>query len=306
MKLENRKINRRWFYPEFSPEINKWITRVHKNNGKTPSYKTLGSIDKFYKKLKSTSFFNKLLVVNCIPPDSIGAFRTPLIDITGQYNWSGVDTATSPTIAEEGYRNSLVLSLNGIERKLIGQYPAAFDTKFIPSVYFPDTQSAGLTTYIYNGPDYLYQTELGVADATRSKSFILRSNANDGFQIFTDCHMFNQSNGEGLIAGSLGSLFFGYVSANRISSSSANLYHASSSVNHVSYASSSTSGGSLPTQPVYFMAENAYETPIALNISHQDQIISFAAIHYGLTEGESAIFYSLVQELRRNFGGGFV
>ncbi len=290
-----REIYRRINRSDYHPHVLFWKRKVIQNGGAISS-RTLKIINNLYKELKTLSFFNKIKVLNPVIPDSKWAFQIPLIDSTGLYYWTNINDFQS----ESG---GFQLNINGAKSNN-GVSSAALSTQFIPSDQLGDIQSFGGTIYLTEtsqtaGSDCV----MGASDLFRDASFLMEVN-NDFYTPGTYSDVFICYDQDNLTT-IASSNFTGYISMNRLSNTSAKLFKASSTVSHTMYAENTNSDpGSLPTNPIAIFVEAYAATHI--NWMGEGKRISFIALHLGLTETESAIFYQVIQKYRRRLGGGFV
>src|SRR5262249_42790513 len=98
----------------------------------------------------------------------------------------------------------------------------------------------------------------------------------------------------------------GYYSSQRTSSTSHKLYFANSGNAHAQIGStdSTSFAGSYPNSTIYSHAEHL--TTLGVQFYTTDRISFWAAIVPGFSSTESATFFSMVQTLRTNLGGGYV
>jgi hypothetical protein len=293
--LNRRNLYRRHSPSEYHPHVLFWKRKVLLNGG-TISSRTLKIVNSFYKELRTLSFFNKIKVLNPVIPDSKWAFQIPLIDSTGLYYWTNINDFQ---IENGGFQ----LNINGAKSNN-GSSAVALSTQFVPSNQLGDIQSFGGTIYLTEtaetaGSDCV----MGASDIFRNASFLMEVNNNFYTPgTYSDVFIcYDQAN----LTTVASSNFTGYISMNRLSNTSAKLFKASSTVNHTMYAENTNADpGSLPTNPIAIFVEAYGATYI--NWMAEGKRISFIALHLGLTEAESAIFYRAIQKYRRRIGGGFV
>jgi len=293
----DRRNYNRVQYGNIHPEVIAWKKRIRNNSGSV-SNKTLRAVDWFYRRLKSTSFFNKILLLNCVVPDNLTAALTPLIDPTRQYRWTNNGIFPS-SLDIDGIRNT-----GGI---LGSSY---IQTGFIPSNYFPaDASNGGMTFYVSNAHNPL---------STATSLFGALSSGGDKRM---QAYLF----GPGVAVATFNSVIYddgitnslvsdvGYYSFNRRSTSVHEAYRGfDNRFNWLSIPSLiHQNAGSSAVAPIYgvpevecfFLASNLDGSKY--RSLHETQAISFIASHFGLTFEESNTFYHLVEVFRLKIGGGF-
>jgi hypothetical protein len=261
------------------PAVTNWSRTVVANGGATPSSNTLSALSVFYQTLSSTGLLNKMMMVNCVAPDSLIAACTPLIDIFRNSRvWQGSATLSG---------------INGIYNN--GGY---IDTGFNPGTNFPTTGSAGITLYGYSiagtsGYDF------GMTDYSGVGSFMLNLNygGNSSFQCFnvtTRLSITSRGNG--------------YYSANRIADNDSRMYFANSTTTHtqIAISTSSSCGPTLSINYYHSYLGCIYITNSSGQYGGTTTVYSFVAVHSGLTQSESQILYNAVQTLRQSLGGGYI
>lgn len=266
--------------------VQDWVERVIYNGGAAPSEATQNALRTFYNGLVSNNLLSKMKVINAVVPDNLSASLTPFWNSTGSYD---------PWI-NSGF-TSAQLSVNG----LTGSGTAYLNTGFVPSLSYTTSSDGGLTLYIYNSTSQYPECEFGVhTGATGNQAMCFYA----GFQNVTYADMYSQNYGRisGANAG-----YRGYISANHGENLGNGIifaiYTGSSTTGHGIFTSSLTvQGGTLPSNQLVAMANNMNNSIV----QHSRKGVSFFAIHKGLTISESANFYTLVQQLRTDLGGGYV
>lgn len=261
--------------PMSSVVIN-WSQRVITNGGAAVSTNTLNAVSAFYQGLIDNVLLYKMKTVNCFVPDNLSASITPLI-VMGNDPW------TNNNFVETD------LTVNGLKGN-------ASNKRLLPGINANNvfnTGNAGLTIYVkevYAGGDRL---DIGCSQGAGQLVYIAPVVSTG--QILFDC--FNNTVGQGRILADNPGSFQGYFSGNRTSTTASALYIANSGIPHYALGSITTGGGVVPTSAMsVWGAAGLYSA----------NRISFAAFHEGLTMSESAKLFSLVDTMRRSFGGGYV
>jgi len=254
-----------------------WAQRVVINGGASPSLATKAAMHTFCTGLDTASLASKLAALNCFASDSLIAALTPLYYNAGSDPWTNHNFVVGD------------LTVNG----LIGNGSSKYlQTGVKPGDVGGQPNSGGLTIYYFTNPND-NGAEL-VGNSGGIPQFGLQFYAGT---VYFDCYAYNT----GRIS-KAASAFTGYVSGNRTTAAREDLYTANSGTAHSSVVSGTGAPGALSTNELYcFAANNA-----GVAAYQSAKRLSFAAIHSGLSSGESSTFYSLIQALRTALGGGFV
>ncbi len=264
-----------------------WVARVVRNGGATPSANTQSALTTFFNGLVSNNLLAKMKTINVVAPDNLTAAITPFWNVGG-----GID----PWINHNFVSGDL--TVNGLIGNGSNKY---LDTGMAPSLCFASNSDGGLTVYVAANSTNANESDFNVSQATPGQCMALYPNF--GGTAFLD--MYSQNAGSGRLSAS-NSGFTGYCSGNHGTLGGGvieAIYTGNSGSGHTTLVSSTTSvGGSLPTQNLYAFCGNNLGSPGQFSVKR----LSFFAIHSGLTATESSNFYTLVQALRTAFGGGFV
>ncbi len=264
--------------------VTAWAAQVVSNGGAAPSDATKVALNCFYLGLSTDGILSKMIAVNCFVPDNLIASITPLIQGSGFTPWTNTAFVSGD------------LTINGLKGggDVAG---TALDTGFVPSTGFSNSTSCGMT--IYNS-----------SDNSNACEFDMSATANPGaaqaFSLYHSCSsndIFDSYDQVTSRVSGADASFLGYVSANRTASNAVAIYKANSSTAHVAVVTGSGSGGSRPVNSVFCFANSLSG---ALGTAKSTKRFSLAAIHLGLTSGESSLFYDRIQTLRTALGGGFV
>jgi len=277
------RISSQLIASQIHPQVVDWVGRVKLNGGSQPSSKTVTAVNRFYIKLVQNDLLTKMKSVCCLVPDNLIASITPLIRGVGNNPWTNMNFVASD------------LTVNGLVGNGTSKY---LKTGIIPNSVFSDNNSAGLTLYIHTGGNY-ESCDIGATDALWTNSFELFVDYSDGYSYF-DCYALSG----GRISGS-NSAWTGFLSGNRTASNATIIYKANSSTALTTVAS----GSNAPTQvrPSYEIYCFALDVANALSAPLMSaRRLSFAAIHLGLSQAEANKFYSYIQALRTELGGGYV
>ncbi len=264
-----------------------WVARVVRNGGAAPSANTQSALTTFFNGLVSNNLLAKMKTINVVAPDNLTAAITPFWNVGG-----GID----PWINHNFVSGDL--TVNGLIGNGSNKY---LDTGMAPNLCFTSTSDGGLTVYVAANSTNVGESDFNVTQATPGQAMAIYPNFSG--TAFLD--MYSQTAGSGRISAS-NSGFTGYCSGNHGTLGGGvieAIYTGNSGSGHTTLVSSTTSvGGSLPTQNLYAFAGNNLGSPGQFSVKR----LSFFAIHSGLTATESLAFYTLVQALRTAFGGGFV
>jgi len=272
--------------------VDNWSARVISNGGAALSGATVTAVRAFLSGLETDSLLSKMVAVNCLVPDNLTAASMPVISNYGleqwvNHNFVGGDLTTT--------------GLKGAATKY-------FETGMIPSM-IPTTvpayssTSAGITTVVSDvtgatAGGYIFGTVSGVSASHYALIPIAAPTSS------VQCYQWGYGNANDQILAakpSPGATWLGYLGLNRTGASAMSLYAASTVDAHASIGSvSGAQSGSALATSMYFMALNNFGTANGF-VGHS---ISFAAVHAGLTSGESLNFYNRIATLRTALGGG--
>jgi hypothetical protein len=259
------------------PVVANWERRLKRNGSIGVSLKTLMAVNRFYRYIHNHGLTEKIKSLCCFVPDNLIASITPLINTFGNDPWTN-NGFTSLRLSSTGLKSTSDFYL---------------DTGVIPTKCFSSDNSGGITFYT---PIASITSPYGTVGSNQ--------NGVNTFELFCTSYIYfltwNNSSGEIFYLNT--SRISGYMSGNRISPTSTSIYMASSTVNHNVLVNGNTSGGTRPNLSTFCFANNLDGSAVDL----MDGYISFAAIHDGLIERESQIFYQAVQLLRQELGGGFI
>ncbi len=252
------------------PLATSWATRVVTNGGAAPSGATVLAISNFCYALDTAGLTSQMKAVNVLAPDSLIACCTPLIVGTGVDPWTN-----------SGFSSGAV-SVNG----LTGDGVNVLNTGVNSSTL--STNSAGMSLYAFKGGVIMGQ------DYLSSPDFILTSNTFDCWDNSTS-RQYSSINDVGFYSGS------------RTAVGQSNTYYGNTRLSLVQVASTtvaSSQNNSALTFPLHLMSSYHHDG------GSYDQFIStgtcsFAAIHSGLTQADTAALFTLVQALRVALGGGY-
>lgn len=260
-----------------------WVTRVVAAGGATPSGATQTALTTFMNGLVTDSIYTSMKGVCCFVPDSLIASITPLIKGTGISPW----TNHSFVLGD--------LSLNGLKGNGSSKY---LDTGILPNPTFASDNDGALTVYNYSA------STSGIIDlgcegsAFNVNSFHLYAPWSDG-NIYSDIY----GAGTGRIAVAYPAAT-GFVSSNRTASNAHAVYKGSSNFPHSTLVTGSGVSDQTrsSTRSVYCFGSNANGTPAGFS----NRRMSFAAVHGGLSSGQSANLFTRVHQMRKDLHGGYV
>lgn len=281
------------------PLVDSWVNDITIVGGyQSPSAATIEAVCQFVQTLRVNGILNKFVAINpIIPPenpDSLNALGYAL----WPNGWGG-----GPGFGFQPWvNNNFVLgdlSLDGLTGDALSKY---YDTGLGPDVTF-GLDDGGLTVYEtvlspFEGlfiPEY----ELGVYSLVDGTFFLL-SALDEGFVGSGPVAWWYDSVGVATVP-SIGQL--GFYSGSRESVILLNLWRGVGGVLGppiaTSVADQTTANG--PADPILFMA--AFDRDSFVPTLFSGKTIALAAIHHGLTQAETEIFYTASRQLRVDFGG---
>ena len=277
----------------FNTAVLNWSSRIVANGGVAPSHNTMVAVNNFYNGLAATPIMSKIKSLNCYAPDNLMACLTPLINTYGNDPWTNFNN----NFKLEDLTVNGLMGNGGSAGSSTVKY---LDTGVLGTNYSSDS-ICGLTVYAYTkGPGGDSNScDAGYSDKYGTDSTVLsfyRGNTNT----FEYCG-YNLSDG----ACTFNSTDVGYLSGNRITNANECMYFANSSNAHTLVGNVVTTGtGTRGAHKIFVHAFNYWQG--GENWAASTSRISFAAIHDGLTSSESATFFTLIDTMRRQMGGGYV
>lgn len=273
-----------------NPIVLDWLQRMANNGVTLPSAATIRAVCDFCNDLDVYGLTDKMLVVNPVIPDSLSSMRYPLI-------WQPAN-GLSPFINANYLAADL--SVNGIQGHGIAATADYFDTGFVPRTHWGiDTTTAGCSVYMASTnigvPVDPY--DIGSTDAT---TFFLKSYSPTTGT--TDVGCYNVASQVAFAHGQQ----LGFYSMNRISNTlfSTNYGNDTTFGNLIPNNPASQVGVAIPNVSAFFLNNNT--SGAGVNTQNSGHLISFMAIHEGLTFAEDRDLFNAVQSLRKALGGGWV
>ena len=254
-----------------------WALRVVANGGAQPSNSTIAALDTFYDTLVASNIAAKMKSVNCYASDSLTACLTPLIVGSGYDPWRNTNFV-------DGDLDTNGLAGNGTTKFL--------DPGFSPPGF--STNSVGLTIYVYTGNNS-NQSEIGCWPTASGYDLQLY-----GGSVYFDSPY---ASGAGRISHASPN-YVGYLSANRIANNDARIYIASSTNTHAQTGTTDVNvvaDGRAANNAHFYVFANNQSGPLYFSSKR----LSLTAFHDGLNTNESFAFFTAIQTLRTNLGGGF-
>lgn len=271
-------------------DVRGFIERIESAGGEAPSKETLAALDAFIDGLVEDGIYDKMLMVNCIVPDSLIAAQTPLIAKKGYPVWTNVNHTDAD------------LSVNGLKGPADQDPPPGGAGAYLLTGFNPSSDASkdsfGITL-VSTDANTNTRSDFAVIEAFRAQLLC----GYGGNTAFFDC--WDSTLGQGRITGPVGwNNGIGYVSGNRVSLTEAYIYSARTGVAHhqVAGPGGNVNADSLPNLIFPLGCWN-------LSNNFQQNTIkrfSFAAAHFGLTQSESLKLFNRVQAVRQAFGGGDV
>lgn len=259
---------------------NAWSTQVVANGGAAPSQATINAIANFQCGLITDGLDTLMLAWNAIVPDNFIASLTPQLPGTG-----------GRVLWQQNAMTAADLSINGLTGGG-GGFTTYMKTGIVPNTVFPSVNNTGMTVYTFSAANTATETSMGCGDAGPTNYYSMY-NCLSGLKYYqeagaamTDANPFN-----------------GYVSGNRTAANAKAWYKANSVTPHALIASSvAAPAAAMTAQDFWIFVFNQNNVAVGRSTS----TLSFIAIHQGLTEAQSALFFARIQTLRTALGGGFV
>jgi hypothetical protein len=271
--------------------VTSWLTRIASNGGVLPSVQTVNAANVF--ELRIAKIKPKIYHCNIIAPDSIIAFRVPLIRTYGNSLWLPV------TVGSGGGNHLDVNGFTGYASSLNGTvYDTGIKCSLIPSF---GIGNGGLSLYESHA-NLLGLDEagalVGALDTGSVKRFTLTILDKTGNSSFRGFDLASQA--RALNPGSATNGCGGFFSGNRTSSDYNALYYASPNTAFETLASSTVTAVQLPpTTPVAVGGQNLDKT-----YTVSQQRLSYMSVHDGFNSSEAKIEADAAMELRTALGGG--
>lgn len=264
-----------------SPPVLSWSQRVVANGGAAPSQATLDALDTFYAALVAAGLDSKMIAVNVYAPDSLIACLTPFIVGPGNDPWTNLGgNFTASELTVDGLQG------NGTNMGL--------DTGLILADDVSDNDH-GLTLYTFSAID----------ENKRDAGVLENGGAFQYHHIALASTLLNFNTPDAASTLSVAnSTFGGYVCMQRIDATNINAYRANSGTAHALLGTQTNAQtGTLPaTYSLYIHGSNEVGS-LTFPCTRR---LSFAAIHSSFSSTQSSDFFDAIQQLRTDFGGGFV
>ncbi len=257
-----------------STKTNNWANRVVTNGYTRPTNATLAAVDKWHLANVAAGIDSKYVWASVVAPDNVGTVITPF------YITKGTDPGTFVPVHDP------VPTINGVN--FTGDGNKYINTGVIPSTDLA-TNAAGICIYNYAQGAGANSAACGSADIAFTQFFGLGTYAS-----LTNFYCY----GLGTILGSAGNPFLGWLSGQRTASNAEAFYKANSGVAHTTVASTATPTGTSAAVFFYF-GQDAQNTPC-------QNTLSIMAITSGFTNTEDTAAFNASQQMRVDFGGGFV
>lgn len=260
--------------PTLDPDVVAWAAQVVTNGGGAPTIATKLAFSTAVTGLKSDGVWSKIVAINLGAPDSLIAFRTPILKGNGNVLWANTNFV-SGDLSVNG------LTGNGSDKRL--------DSQINCGTVFTSSQSCGFAWYAQNS------TGVGV-DAgidTVSSLFTFASHFSDGNSIGQ-----NGGAGNDLRTATHGA---GYYCDSRVSSTDHRLFFANSTNAHAQIGSTNATSftGSLGNVASCKLFCTDSSGPVLFT----SDTLSMFVWHQGFTAVESAQVFSRLDTLRGIIGG---
>jgi|ERR1035441_1355448 hypothetical protein len=257
-------------------KVQDWAVRVVRNGGSLPSGNTQLALSNFMTGMDETGLTTKMKSVMCYAPDNLIASITPLIKTFGVDPWTN--------------HNFIVgdLTINGLAGNASNKY---LQTGFNTNMY-NNSGNCGLT---------LYNTTLG--SGTNQIDFGCSVVTNHMFMaifyptlgLIFDC-LTNTSPRLQLLDSQ--STWTGFLCGNRTSATICRVDAANSTTPYFTKVSQTNATGAGTNDEMYAFTINPTQ-------AYSSKRFSFMALHDGLSFSDGNNFFNLVQNMRKQIGGGF-
>lgn len=260
-----------------------WAARVVANGGALPSAPVQQAVADFYDGLDAAGLLGKFYTLNCYAPGGIIAASTPLIVGVGNDPWTNGGAILDAAVTVNG------LAANGVNQWL--------DTGVVLASEIASEDDLGMSIYISSGSNS-NSAECGINNGAFTQAFLIEASLGSSNSLLVAF-----SPGSNSLAYA-NSAYAGYVSLNRDTSTHIASYQANSGTPHALKAEQTAAKAvSLPAGLACFFHATNFGGAAG---APSGKRISFGAIHTALDLAESEAFYTLIQQLRTDFGGGFV
>lgn len=265
-----------------SPPVLSWSQRVVANGGAAPSQATLDALDTFYAALVAAGLDTKMKVVNVYAPDSLIACLTPFIVGTGSDPWGNIGPFTASELTVDGLKGDGTTM--------------ALDTGVLLETEFPaPSNSHGFTVYTFDGLNE-NKRDGGATDSGAVEQL---------HHLALASTLLNYSTPSGSnVVSVANNNFAGYVCMMRVNATTLEVYRANSGTAHALLGNAvGAKVGSLPAVRSFYVHASNNVGLLAFPCTRR---LSFAALHDGLSSAESSDLFDAIQQLRTDFGGGYV
>lgn len=264
--------------PVTTTTVSNWVNQCYIAGATALSSNTTWAVDQFWNGCVTDGNDSNILVCNTYAPDNLIAAITPLVAGGGNNSWVNQGSAFV----------SADLTVNGLKGNASNK---SLNTGFLQTSF--TANNSGIAYYYYS-------TNTVNAEDGGAQSF-----PNGYFLTMADTTAtvmgYNQTAGQGSITATITSATPGWVSAQRTSSTSQDIYFYNSGTAHTSLAHTATSGGSLVALNMWvFVLNNANSA-----FGYSDCRMSFLAYTKGLDSTHDANLASRAQSLRVAYGGGY-
>lgn len=267
------------------PTVANWIDRVKTNGGTTLSASTVIAVNRFYQGVVNSGLSQSLLSINVFAPESLTASFTPLVVLSG---------SNDPWKPISGSFTASALTVNGLH----GNSNVVLDTGIFPKNVFT-TASAHGATYISVGDNTaVNQNDWGEADSGGANAWRLYGEDSGNRTTFSPGT--NQFPQVVLTPAAI----TGLLVSSRTSTTNWTGSHARSDTSSMNYfLNNSVAASSTPSSTMTFYVFGSHETTGASNVIRRT--LSFQSFGRGLTAAQSQTLFNLVQQLRKDMGGGW-
>lgn len=276
------KLTTQLISTQLHPVVIDWYYRILKNTSGSAviSQTSIVAVNNLWKNLAAYGLDKHMKVVVPVIPDNPSPAQT--VAMTPLYNSGGIGKDPWYIFNSAGG----YMSVQGLSGAPLG-YAA---TGWSGNTAFSSVNNCGVTVYTPYAPESEIMAEFGCAVSANTMVLDLNSSNETVF----DC--WAQSVPRLQAANS--QIYSGFFSGNRISATSCRIDNANSTTPFTTIASQSATSGSLTSDEFYFWNIN----PVSPN---NNRVLSFTAIHDGLSVTDAQNFYNVIQTYRKQIGGGW-
>jgi hypothetical protein len=266
---------------QIHPQVVDWTKRVVKNGGALPGQKTVSAANNFYVSLITSNIVNQISMCNIVAPDNLVACMAPLIKTVGPDVWTNTNFISGD------------LTIDGLKGNGSSKF---LNTTVKPSDY-SSVGDTHIAIYCSGSKAGVPETEVGCADSGTAQDRLYLLYVDD------NSYYFAGDAADVVAKNTTSSSLHAYMCGTSVNSTR-NLYYAKSTIPHYSMASAGAPAGTnLPSViSIHVFCTNEVGS-VGNYIAKR---MSFVSLGKGLTSDQSSKYFSIIQALRREIGGGYV